>query len=311
MTQSVRDKKLCVDMATEGCVSRVSPRYVSAQDESLERKGSDSDRRECRYRCRDSEIFGKPRSNSGRLGKAIAKASGTYRGNRQEQVLPDRMRCDKGRRHSEDVQMGGEGARWHRYFSEQRWNPHLKSYHSISLHENLMKFCGGRRGDKMNPESSVVESNSEECRNLIETNLIAPAIFAREAILSMKKRNAAGHIVNINSIAGLFAETLPISLGMYCPSKYGLRALGTELRHEIIMAKLNIKITNISPGPVDTDMIRNALPNVDTKSARMLQDIDVANAVVYTLGTPEGVEITEITLVPQNQNLGVPRDFPR
>jgi hypothetical protein len=32
-------------------------------------------------------------------------------------------------------------------------------------------------------------------------------------------------------------------LGMYGPSKYGLRALGTELRHEIIAAKLNIKIT--------------------------------------------------------------------
>jgi hypothetical protein len=30
---------------------------------------------------------------------------------------------------------------------------------------------------------------------------------------------------------------------MYGPSKYGLRALGTELRHEIIAAKLNIKIT--------------------------------------------------------------------
>jgi hypothetical protein len=30
---------------------------------------------------------------------------------------------------------------------------------------------------------------------------------------------------------------------MYGPSKYGLRALGTELRHEIIAAKLDIKIT--------------------------------------------------------------------
>ena len=30
---------------------------------------------------------------------------------------------------------------------------------------------------------------------------------------------------------------------MYGPSKYGLRALGIELRHEINAAKLNIKIT--------------------------------------------------------------------
>ncbi|XP_017760260.1 PREDICTED: farnesol dehydrogenase-like [Eufriesea mexicana] len=148
----------------------------------------------------------------------------------------------------------------------------------------------------INTMKPIIESNSEECRNLIETNLIAPAIFAREAILSMKKRNAAGHIVNINSIAGQFAESISVPLGMYCPSKYGLRALSTELRHEITTAKLNIKVTNISPGAVDTNMVRNLMPNIDSMSVPMLQDIDVANAVVYTLGTPEGVEVSEITL---------------
>ena len=48
---------------------------------------------------------------------------------------------------------------------------------------------------------------------------------------------------HIYSIAGLHLEAIAIPIGMYGPSKYGLRALGIELRHEINAAKLNVKIT--------------------------------------------------------------------
>jgi hypothetical protein len=49
--------------------------------------------------------------------------------------------------------------------------------------------------------------------------------------------------MHIYSVVGLYLEAINIQLGMYGPSKYGLRALGLELRHEVIAAKLNIKIT--------------------------------------------------------------------
>ena len=48
---------------------------------------------------------------------------------------------------------------------------------------------------------------------------------------------------HIHSIAGLHLEAIAIPIGMYGSSKYGLRALGIELRHEINAAKLNVKIT--------------------------------------------------------------------
>lgn len=47
---------------------------------------------------------------------------------------------------------------------------------------------------------------------------------------------------------------------------------------------------SISPGPVETDMLRTVL-SVDRNTFPMLQDVDIANAVVYTLGTPDGVEV--------------------
>ncbi|XP_050575862.1 farnesol dehydrogenase-like isoform X2 [Bombus affinis] len=143
----------------------------------------------------------------------------------------------------------------------------------------------------------IIDSKTEEYRKLIDTNLIAPAIFAREAVKSMKKRNACGHVINISSIAGLHLESIAIPLGMYGPSKYGLRALGIELRHEINAAKLNIKITNISPGAVITDMIRSIRNALHITDDYALKDADIAEAVIYALGTPETVEIPEITII--------------
>ncbi|XP_033299784.1 farnesol dehydrogenase-like [Bombus bifarius] len=141
----------------------------------------------------------------------------------------------------------------------------------------------------------IIDSKTEEYRRVIDTNLIAPAIFAREAVKAMKKCNAYGHIINISSIAGLHLEAIAVPIGMYGPSKYGLRALGIELRHEIIAAKLNVKITNISPGAVMTDMIKSVQDVVSNNF--ILKAEDIAEAVIYALGTPETVEIPEITVI--------------
>ncbi|KZC11352.1 Dehydrogenase/reductase SDR family member 11 [Dufourea novaeangliae] len=129
-------------------------------------------------------------------------------------------------------------------------------------------------------------------RRVVDTNLIAPAICSREFCQSVKKRNAYGHIININSMAGHYAEAIQLSLGIYGASKYGLTALTVELRNEILQAKLRIRITNISPGTVLTDMFTNvAAGQIDLNNKMIiLRGKDIANSVVYALGTPEGAE---------------------
>nr|XP_003705303.1 PREDICTED: dehydrogenase/reductase SDR family member 11-like [Megachile rotundata] len=152
--------------------------------------------------------------------------------------------------------------------------------------------------------SQILESPTEEYYKVIDTNLIAPAVCAREAVKSLKKRGSPGHIININSIAGHFAESIHLPLGMYCPSKYGLTALGSELRHELIAGELKIKVTSISPGAVKTDMITGVLPpNIKIP---ILEAEDIAAAVVYALETPERVEIPEITIIPHSSAIGAP-----
>ncbi|XP_076388788.1 farnesol dehydrogenase isoform X4 [Megachile rotundata] len=141
----------------------------------------------------------------------------------------------------------------------------------------------------------LMDTPTAEYYKTIETNVIAPTICAREFLQSIKKRNTCGHIVNINSIAGHFAEAIHVPVGMYAASKYAVTALCSELRHEIIAANLNVKVTSISPGLVRTEMVQDFIANLDV---RTLEPEDIADSAIYAIGTPERVEIHEITIIP-------------
>lgn len=51
---------------------------------------------------------------------------------------------------------------------------------------------------RSNYKRSVTDSETGDVHNAINTNLIAPTILAREAIQSMRRRYARGHIINIS-----------------------------------------------------------------------------------------------------------------
>ncbi|XP_015433468.1 PREDICTED: farnesol dehydrogenase-like [Dufourea novaeangliae] len=154
--------------------------------------------------------------------------------------------------------------------------------------------------------SAVIDSPTEDYRKVVDTNLIAPAICSKQFCQSIKRRNTHGHIFNINSIAGHYAEAIQIPIGMYGASKYGLTGLSAELRHEILLAKLKIRITNINPGAVLTDMVKVVIQASDDVLKPMtLRDKDIASGVVYALGAPEGVEIYQLTIVPKNSIIGI------
>ncbi|XP_043265054.1 farnesol dehydrogenase-like [Colletes gigas] len=150
-------------------------------------------------------------------------------------------------------------------------------------------------------QTSIIDTPTEEYRKIIDINVIAPAICAREFIQSIKERNGAGHIINISSLAGRHAECVKIPMGMYCASKYALNALTTELRHEIIYNKLNIKITIVSPGAVLTDMLKDIVKSdAILNNLPALKETDIADGVIYTLKTPQGAEVHDMLIMPQN-----------
>lgn len=89
--------------------------------------------------------------------------------------------------------------------------------------------------------------NSEEMRNVVDTNLMGPVYCIREAYKSMKKTKS-GHIININSILGhkvIYFGALEVPpMNMYPSTKYAMTAMTEVLRQELQVKKTPyIKIT--------------------------------------------------------------------
>uniref|UniRef100_A0A6M2DFS5 Putative dehydrogenase n=1 Tax=Xenopsylla cheopis TaxID=163159 RepID=A0A6M2DFS5_XENCH len=153
--------------------------------------------------------------------------------------------------------------------------------------------------------------NSKDLRDVIDVNVMALCYCTREAFNSMKDRDVAGHIIHINSIAGHSIPSMtgaPPTGNIYFGSKHCVTALTENLRQEMIYLKSKTKVTSISPGVVETEIFEGCFPSKEIKDMFLannpcLQPEDISQAVLYALGTPEHVQIHELTIKPVGEKL--------
>ncbi|XP_035788468.1 farnesol dehydrogenase-like [Anopheles albimanus] len=146
----------------------------------------------------------------------------------------------------------------------------------------------------------LTANNTAALRDVIDTNLLGTVLCSREAFQSMKRRSVTdGHIVHINSVLG---HTVPpnMTFNIYPATKYGVTALTETMRHELRIARTNIKVTSISPGLVSTEAVPDSMK---TDGTPILEPEDVADAVLYVLGTPPRVQVQELMIRPAGEML--------
>jgi NAD(P)-dependent dehydrogenase (short-subunit alcohol dehydrogenase family) len=68
------------------------------------------------------------------------------------------------------------------------------------------------------------------------------------AVLPSMRHHRSGHIINISSVAGIYASP---GMGVYNGSKYAVEGIGHALALEV--GHLGIHVTNVEPGPFRTD----------------------------------------------------------
>ena len=137
----------------------------------------------------------------------------------------------------------------------------------------------------------VQETSVEAFSATLAVNLTAPFAVVR-ALLPAMRTAGRGHVVNIGSIADRAAFP---GNGAYAASKYGLRALHEVLRAE--MRGSGIRVSLVSPGPVDTDLWNPIDPDKQpgfTRRAEMLAPSAVADAVHYVLTAPAELNVDEL-----------------
>ncbi|TMW49453.1 hypothetical protein DOY81_005463 [Sarcophaga bullata] len=143
----------------------------------------------------------------------------------------------------------------------------------------------------------LMESNSKDLKELYDINCYATTICLREGLKLMRSTDAAakGHIIVMNSILGHRIPDVPVPLfSVYPATKHAITALCQTVRQEIHFLKLNIKLTSISPGMVDTEFL-----SVYSQSVADLPKLtadDVAETVYFALETPNHMQVEDITM---------------
>lgn len=138
-----------------------------------------------------------------------------------------------------------------------------------------------------------LEESVEHWRSMVLTNVYGVALTIRATLPHLLERGD-GHFLITSSVAG--RRALPGSL--YSATKWAATAIGESLRQELRQMHDNhgIRVTLIEPGMVDT-------PFFDNRPGKsVLQDDDIARAVVYALEQPEGVDVNEILIRPTSQS---------
>lgn len=150
--------------------------------------------------------------------------------------------------------------------------------------------------------AGLLEENCDSQLNaIIQTNLMGVIWCTRRAFKSMVERDNESYIVNISSVAGHnVISNLPDQKpfpGAYFASKHALTALNRAIGQELVFyQKPKIRITNISPGVVNTDIFRTGGFGNSFDAAPHLTPEDVSNAMLYLLSTPPHVHTRDMIM---------------
>lgn len=126
----------------------------------------------------------------------------------------------------------------------------------------------------------------DEWELMIDVN-IKGVLYGIHTVLPAMIERSSGHIINIASVSGI--EVTKHST-VYSATKFAVRAISTGLEKEL--ARTGVRVTNISPGMVDTPLAGN------WNDRKKLTTQDIANAIIYALKQPDYVNVNEITVRP-------------
>lgn len=146
------------------------------------------------------------------------------------------------------------------------------------------------------------EGRDEDWNAMIDTNVKGLLYITRAVSNRMIERGGGGHIVNLGSTAGTQVYE---NGNVYCATKHAVHALSHGMRIDLLRHR--IRVTEIRPGMVETEFSvvrfhgdKERADNV-YKGLQPLTGEDIAAAIVWAVGQPAHVNVSEIILTPTAQ----------
>jgi NADP-dependent 3-hydroxy acid dehydrogenase YdfG len=153
------------------------------------------------------------------------------------------------------------------------------------------------------PHSPLERLKVDDWNRTIDVNLKG-VLYGIAAALPHMKRQKAGHIINVSSVAGHLVRP---GSAVYSATKTAVRVISEGLRQEV--KPYDIRTTVISPGAVATELPDSATEPDVAANIRQFYDTyaipadSFARAVAFAISQPEDVDVNEILFRPTRQEL--------
>ncbi|SNV54657.1 SDR family NAD(P)-dependent oxidoreductase [Veillonella rodentium] len=148
------------------------------------------------------------------------------------------------------------------------------------------------------------DSSVDDAVTMIDTN-VKGLLYVTKAVLPFFIAKNEGHIVNMGSTAGIYAYP---GGAVYCATKAAVKTLSDGIRMDTIAT--DIKVTTIQPGIVETPFSEVRFHGDKKKAAAVyagidaVQPQDVADVVVYVTNQPKRMQISDVTIMANQQAAG-------
>jgi NADP-dependent 3-hydroxy acid dehydrogenase YdfG len=142
----------------------------------------------------------------------------------------------------------------------------------------------------------------EDWDAMIDVNLRG-TLYGIAAALPVFAQQGKGHVINVISTAGL--KIVP-TMGVYAATKNALRTATEALRQE---AGAKLRVTEVSPGFIDTSFADSSITDPDVKAMinqqkerLAISPNAIARAIAFAIEQPEDVEIGSVVVRPTAQD---------
>lgn len=141
------------------------------------------------------------------------------------------------------------------------------------------------------PVSPMNALKTDEWDRIIDIN-IKGVLNGIAAVLPIMEAQGSGHIINTASTG---AHAVGPQFGVYCASKYAVRAITEGLRQEMT----RVRVTLISPGVTTSELghdisVAETAAGVQQLRSIALETGAIANAVLYAISQPADVDVNEM-----------------
>jgi 3-hydroxy acid dehydrogenase / malonic semialdehyde reductase len=150
------------------------------------------------------------------------------------------------------------------------------------------------------------EANPDDETEVIETNVLGLMRITRLCLPHLI--DGGGHIVNLGSVAGIWAYP---NASSYVASKFAVHGYTRALRDDL--QGKPVRVTNVAPGMVETDFSKVRFHGDEERGTAVYKDVamggplhaeDIADCIMFALTRPANVNIDEIVVMALAQTSG-------